>query len=203
MNDDRSDHDGVRPEDPVRRSREGERMRLEHESTLSLDWETQHGSGGEAAGIDEALRARSAQPDDGDGTGPDFDAEPDIGLDRTIADPANATMRGIDSPLIAPKGAAGARPAGAGEPDIGRERDPGDRTRGQPRASDEGFRFSGASMSFGQLVVVETRDFSPDAIEASDANGSEPERPVARGATTMLVAVGVLLALVGAMLILD
>jgi hypothetical protein len=58
-------------------------------------------------------------------------------------------------------------------------------------------------MSFGQLVVVETRDFSPDAIEASDANGSEPERPVARGATTMLVAVGVLLALVGAMLILD
>lgn len=192
INDDRSTPDGQGADGGKPRSRDGERLRLEHESTLSLDWETQHGFGSEAAGVDEVLRARNAHAaQTGDDAADELGPEPDIGLDRTIADPANATMRGIESPLIAPKG-SGDRTAAA------------DGARGGQRPSDEGFRFSGASMSFGQLVVVETRDFPTDehggasvgGMDAS-ATGSEP----AKGAAILLVALGVVLALAGAVLL--
>jgi len=192
MNDPRPTPQGQGADGGNPRSRDGERLRLEHESTLSLDWETQHGSGSEAAGVDEVLRARDANAaQSGDDAADELGPEPDIGLDRTMADPANATMRGIESPLIAPKGTSGGTAAADG-------------ARGAQRPSDEGFRFSGASMSFGQLVVVETRDFptdelgglSGDDMDAS-ATGSQPSK----GAAILLVALGLVLAVAGAVLL--
>lgn len=192
MNDERPTPDGQGSDGGNPRSRDGERLRLEHESTLSLDWETQYGSRSEAAGVDEVLRARDAHAaQSGEDAADELGPEPDIGLDRTMADPANATMRGIESPLIAPKG-SGDRTAAA------------DGARGAQRPSDEGFRFSGASMSFGQLVVVETRDFptdelgglSGDDMDAS-ATGSQPSK----GAAILLVALGLALAVIGAVLL--
>lgn len=165
-------------------------MSLQHEATLSLDWETQLG-GAEAERVDEVLRARHAATTAGDGdtfadqvrdasshgaTDLASEAELEVGLDRTVLDPANATLRGVESPLIAPKG--------------GREAVKGE------RPSDDGFRFSGASMSFGQIVVVDRRNYPADAIPLE---GTEPEERSAenRIATRILVACGAAAMLLG------
>ena len=176
--------------------RSEEQRSIAQEVTLSLEWETQLG-GQEAERVDEALRARDAaaagsesDPDDapeslhesdhshdaGRTRRNDVDRELELGFDRTLLDPANATLRGVESPLVAPKG--------------------GGTARGGERTSDEGFRFSGASMSFGQIVVVERRDYPTDAIPLE---GTEPESPIEvnRTATRLLVASGIAAALLG------
>lgn len=176
--------------------RSEEQRSITQEVTLSLEWETQLG-GQEAERVDEALRARDAaaavsesDPDDapeslhesdhshdaGRTRRNDVDRELELGFDRTLLDPANATLRGVESPLVAPKG--------------------GGTARGGERTSDEGFRFSGASMSFGQIVVVERRDYPTDAIPLE---GTEPESPIEvnRAATRLLVASGIAAALLG------
>ena len=180
--------------------RSEERLSVAHEVTLSLEWETQLG-GQEAERVDEVLRARDAaaagsESDTDDAPEShheslhesdhsrdverarrnDVDRELELGFDRTLLDPANATLRGVESPLVAPKG--------------------GGTARGRERMSDEGFRFSGASMSFGQIVVVERRDYPTDAIPLE---GTEPESPIEvnRSATRLLVASGIAAALLG------
>ena len=173
-----------------------EQLSVAREVTLSLEWETQLG-GQEAERVDEVLRARDAaaagsesDPDDTPESlhesdhshdqehtrRNDVDRELELGFDRTLLDPANATLRGVESPLVAPKG--------------------GGTARGRERTSDEGFRFSGASMSFGQIVVVERRDYPTDAIPLE---GTEPESPIEvnRAATRLLVASGIAAALLG------
>ncbi|MFM1868056.1 MAG: hypothetical protein RL591_1464 [Planctomycetota bacterium] len=195
----RASHESKRGDRPQTPARSAERLSVEHEVTLSLEWETQLG-GQEAERVDEALRARDAaaggsepDPDDAPELLPDsgrareaehpqrneVDRELELGFDRTLFDPANATLRGVESPLVAPKG--------------------GGTARGRERTSDEGLRFSGASMSFGQIVVVERRDYPTDAIPLE---GTEPEPPTEanRTATRLLVASGIAAALLSAVI---
>lgn len=155
---------GRGPERPLRK-RDGERIRLEHESTLSLDWETHHG-GSEATRVDDTLRALHDASDEHE-----IGIEPETDFDRTAIDPALATLRGADSPHIAPK-------------------------RGGRRASDEGLRFSGASLSYGHIVVVERRDLAPGMIEIDD-DATRPEGAPSKTADRLLVALGAALAIAG------
>lgn len=160
---------GRDPEGPLRR-RGGERIRLEHESTLSLDWGTHHGGNSQADEVEETLRALRDSYDEHE-----IGSEPEPTTDRTMRDPANMTLRGSESPLIAPKG-------------TGR------------RVSDEGLRFSGASLSFGHVVVVEHHDL-PHAVEADEDGDPGHEAAKPGKADLAMTAVGILLAIAGTLML--
>ena len=139
-----------------------------HESRFDL---------GEADCTSDALdRAFAALPGEETMMGavsPSIDGASDPELGINSDDPANDTLRGVDSPLIAPRG-SGTRLRDRGE-----------------RASDEGFRFSGASMSYGQIVITSGSDEWDANHARENLNSDIDDQPVSRTAEYLLISAGI------------